>query len=145
MPDYDAEMLAEQALMIGLVDKDQAMQARFEAADGSPDAFLRVLLRKGLLTSWQVERLQKEILRDSSTAAARCSSTSPRERSPASIGASGYLAGIRSPSRCSANASSPTPTPSPGFCKEAEAGMKLVHPNIVQILDFGEEDKKHFA
>src|SRR5262249_40157353 len=30
------------------------------------------------------------------------------------------------------------------FHKEAEAGMKLVHPNIVQILDFGEEDKRHY-
>ena len=30
------------------------------------------------------------------------------------------------------------------FQKEAEAGMKLTHPNIVRILDYGDEDKKHY-
>src|SRR5947209_3565934 len=30
------------------------------------------------------------------------------------------------------------------FNQEAQAGLKLVHPNIVQIYDFGEEDKNHY-
>ena len=30
------------------------------------------------------------------------------------------------------------------FHKEAEAGMRLRHPNIVQIIDVGQQDNRHF-
>ena len=30
------------------------------------------------------------------------------------------------------------------FGKEAEAGLKLHHPNIVEMFDYGEQDKRHF-
>src|SRR5262249_60618323 len=30
------------------------------------------------------------------------------------------------------------------FNQEAEAGLKLIHPNIVRIFDYGEEEKHHY-
>src|SRR5437879_11106559 len=59
MPEYDAETLAEQAVMLGLVTREQASQAKADAEDGTADALLRTMVRKGLLTSWQMDRLQK--------------------------------------------------------------------------------------
>ncbi|AGA30089.1 protein kinase domain-containing protein [Singulisphaera acidiphila] len=144
MPDYDAETLAEQALMIGLVDKDQAMQARFEAEDGSPESLLRVLLRKGLLTSWQVERLQKGDPSGFFYGGCKvlfhiAEGTFARVyRGQRMIGGNSVAIKVLRQRFVS------DPDAISRFRKEAEAGMKLVHPNIVQILDFGEEDKKHY-
>lgn len=118
MPDYDAETLAEQALMIGLVDKDQAMQARFEAEDGSPESLLRVLLRKGLLTSWQVERLQKGDPSGFFYGGCKVLFHIAEGTFARVYRGQRMIGGIRSPSRCSANASSPTPTQSPGFARK---------------------------
>src|SRR3954454_22352896 len=59
MPELDAEMLAEQAVMLGLVSQEQSFLAKTDADDGSPEALVRALLRKGWLTSWQIERLNK--------------------------------------------------------------------------------------
>ena len=59
MPDLDAEMLVDQAVMLGLVSREQLREARAEAEDTSADMALRMLLRKGVLTSWQIERLKK--------------------------------------------------------------------------------------
>ncbi len=59
MAELDAESLAEQVVLLGLLSREQIRAARAEAADGSSDAIVRTLLRKGLLTSWQVEKLQK--------------------------------------------------------------------------------------
>ena len=59
MPDLDAEMLVDQAVMLGLVSREQLREATAEAEDTSADTVLRMLLRKGLLTSWQIERLKK--------------------------------------------------------------------------------------
>ncbi|WP_406700632.1 protein kinase [Singulisphaera sp. Ch08] len=144
MPDYDAETLAEQALMIGLVDKDQAMQARLEAEDGSPESLLRVLLRKGLLTSWQVERLQKGDPSGFFYGGCKvlfhiAEGTFARVyRGQRMIGGNSVAIKVLRQRFVS------DPDAISRFRKEAEAGMKLVHPNIVQILDFGEEDKKHY-
>src|SRR4051794_2778731 len=59
MPELDAESLVDQITMLGLVSREQLREAMADAEDGSPDAVLRMLLRKGWLTSWQVERLKK--------------------------------------------------------------------------------------
>lgn len=144
MPDYDAEMLAEQALMIGLVDKDQAMQARFEAADGSPDAFIRVLLRKGLLTSWQVERLQKGDPTGFFYGGCKVLFHIAEGTFARVYRGQRILGGNSVAIKVLRQRFVTDPDAISRFRKEAEAGMKLVHPNIVQILDFGEEDKKHF-
>src|SRR5262245_5356478 len=59
MPEIDVEMLVDQLTLIGLVSRDQYREARAEAGDNSGEALLRVLMRKGWLTSWQLERLKK--------------------------------------------------------------------------------------
>src|SRR5438067_7159439 len=59
MPELDAETLVDQVTMLGLVTREQLREAMADAGDGSPDAVLRALLRKGWLTSWQVDRLKK--------------------------------------------------------------------------------------
>src|SRR4029077_10970029 len=59
MPDIDAEMLVDQVKLIGLVSREQLDEATAEARDRSADSVLRMLLRKGSLTSWHVDRLKK--------------------------------------------------------------------------------------
>ena len=59
MAEIDAEMMVDQVMMLGLVSREQLHDATADAEDGSPDAVLRMLLRKGSLTSWQVDRLKK--------------------------------------------------------------------------------------
>ena len=87
--EIDIESLVDQLTMIGLVSREQHREARAEAEDGSGEAVLRVLLRKGWLTSWQLERLKKG---DPSGFffgdVPRRSSTWPRGPSPGSTGAS---------------------------------------------------------
>ena len=59
MPELDAESLVDQVSLLGLVSRDQIREATADAEDGSPDAVLRMLLRKGWFTSWQIDRLKK--------------------------------------------------------------------------------------
>ena len=59
MPEMDADLLLEQASLLGLITSNQAFEAKAEAEDGSLDAVSRTLLRKGWMTSWQIDRLQK--------------------------------------------------------------------------------------
>ena len=59
MAELDAELMVDQVTMIGLVSREQFREARTDAEDGSPDAVLRMLVRKGSLTSWQIDRLKK--------------------------------------------------------------------------------------
>ncbi|WP_422931366.1 protein kinase domain-containing protein [Singulisphaera sp. PoT] len=144
MVEFDAESLAEQAVMIGLVNNEQALEARMDAADGSADALLRSMLRKGLLTSWQIDRLQKsdptgfffggcKVLFHiaEGTFARVYRGVRLTDNKPVAIKV------LRQ--RFVAD-----PAAIIRFNKEAEAGMRLVHPNIVQILDYGEQDKKHY-
>ena len=144
MPDYDAEMLAEQALRIGLVDKDQAIHAKFEAEDGSPEAFLRALLRKGLLTSWQVERLQKGDPTGFFYGGCKVLFHLAEGTFARVYRGQRMMGGNSVAIKVLRQRFVTDPDSISRFRKEAEAGMKLVHPNIVQILDFGEEDKKHY-
>jgi hypothetical protein len=59
MSEFDAESLAQNATLLGLVTKAQAQEAKADADDGSAEALIRSFLRKELLTRWQVEKLQK--------------------------------------------------------------------------------------
>jgi eukaryotic-like serine/threonine-protein kinase len=144
MSDIDAQTLADQAAMLGLVTRPQAREAVINAEDGSVDALVRSFLRKGLLTSWQVERLKKgdptgfffggckvlfhlaegtfaRVYRgakpETGTAVAIKVLRQRYESDPAAIDL---------------------------FAKEAEAGTKLRHPNVVRTLDFGEQDGRHY-
>ena len=72
----------------------------------------------------------------------RCS-TWPRGRSPGSTGPS-------TPPAASPGGEGPAPAVRAipeavhRFHKEAEAGMRLSHPNIVRIIDVGQQDNRHF-
>ena len=114
MPDIDAQSLADQAVMLGLVTRAQAREAVADAEDGTSTPSSASFLRKGLLTSWQVERLQKgdpsgffyggcKVLFHlaEGTFARVYRGVQGRHRRP-------------SPSRCSASGSSPTRPPSTG-------------------------------
>jgi eukaryotic-like serine/threonine-protein kinase len=144
MPAFDAKSLAGQATMLGLITREQAREAKADAEDGTLETLTRALLRKGQMTSWQIDRIQKGDpsgffhggckvlfhLAEGTFArvyrGARLSDNLPvaikvlRQRFVADPGAVAL------------------------FHKEAEAGMKLRHPNIVPILDYGEQDKRHY-
>src|SRR5262245_43198241 len=59
MPELDAESMVDQFTMLGVISREQLRAAMVEADDASPDAVLRMLLRKGWLPSWQIDRLKK--------------------------------------------------------------------------------------
>ncbi|MFO0909728.1 MAG: protein kinase [Isosphaeraceae bacterium] len=145
MPELDAQDLADQAAMLGLVTRAQAREAMTDAEDGSLDAVIRSFTRKGLLTSWQIERLKKggdlsgfffggcKVLFHlaEGTFARVYRGERMDSRTPVAIKV------LRQ--RFANDAASIE-----RFNKEAEAGMKLSHDNIVRILDYGEEDKKYY-
>jgi CheY-like chemotaxis protein/tRNA A-37 threonylcarbamoyl transferase component Bud32 len=143
MPDLDAQSLADQAVMLGLVSRPDARLAVADAEDGSLDAIGRSFLRKGLLTSWQLERLKKGdpsgffyggckvLFHLAEGTFARVYRGVKDDGSPVAV-------------KVLRNRFVTDPEAVRRFHQEAEAGMKLRHPNIVRILDYGEEDKKHY-
>ena len=82
--------------------------------------------------------------RASSTARPRCSSTWRRGRSPGSTGASTPAAARPLAIKVLRQRFAAIPEAVHRFHKEAEAGMRLRHPNIVQIIDVGQQDNRHF-
>lgn len=144
MMDFDAQGLAEQAVLIGLVSRQEAREARDDAEDGSPEALSRAFLRKGLLTSWQLDRLMK------------------RDPSGFFYGgckvlfhiAEGTFArvyrGIKVPGgqpvaiKVLRKRFTTDPDSIKRFNQEAESGMRLHHPNIVRIYEYGESDSNYF-
>jgi eukaryotic-like serine/threonine-protein kinase len=144
MPDLDAEMLIDQAVMIGLVSREQLREARAEAEDGSPDTAVRMLLRKGGLTSWQIERLKKGdpkgfFYGDAKALFHLAEGTFARVYRGEHTTSKAPLA-IKVLRQRFVNISEAVER----FHKEAEAGMRLRHPNIVQIIDVGQQEQRHF-
>ena len=135
MPEIDIEMLVDQLTLIGLVSREQYREARAEAENGSGEALVRVLMRKGWLTSWQLERLKKGdpsgfFYGDYRALFHLAEGTFARvyrgrqEHSGAPVA----IKVLR-------NRFVQIPEAVLRFHKEAEAGMRLRHPNIVQIID----------
>jgi serine/threonine protein kinase len=130
--------------MLGLINRDQANAAKSDAEDGTPDALIRSLLRKGLLTSWQIDRLQKgdpsgffyggfKVLFHIA------------EGTFARVYRGQMVAGTQPVAiKVLRQRFATDPGAVERFNKEAEAGLKLQHPNIVRIHDFGEQDKRHY-
>ncbi len=144
MSDFDAEMLIERATLFGLVTSDQMQQAREEADDGTVEALQASLLRRGFLTSWQVERLLKgstsgffygghEVLFH------LAEGTFARVYRGRKVSSGEPVAIKVLRQRFTQDADSVE-----RFNYEAEAGMKLVHPNIVRIQDYGAQDGRHY-
>ena len=144
MPDLDAEMLVDQAVMLSLFSREQLREARAEAEDVSADAVLRMLLRKGSLTSWQIERLKKgdpsgffygdakalfHLAEGTFARVYRGEHTTTKAALAIKVLRQRFVTISEAVER---------------FHKEAEAGMRLRHPNIVQIIDVGQQDQRHF-
>jgi CheY-like chemotaxis protein len=144
MPEIDIETVVDQLTLIGLISRDQYRDARAEAEDGSGEAFLRVLMRKGWLTSWQLERLKKgdpssfffgnyrALFHLAEGTFARVYRGQHNETgSPAAV-------------KVLRQRFVSMPEAVMRFHKEAEAGMRLRHPNIVRLEDQGQQDNRHF-
>ncbi|GIW87730.1 MAG: protein kinase [Isosphaeraceae bacterium] len=144
MPEIDTETLADRAVLLGLVPASQMNQARDEAENGSVEALARTLVRKGLLTSWQRDKLLKgdvngffygqfkvlfHIAEGTFARVYRGQHTQ--------TGAPVAIKVLRRRFTSDASAVS-------RFAQEAEAGMRLVHPNIVRIYDYGEVERSHY-
>ena len=144
MPDFDAEMIVDQVVMLGLVSREQLREAKADAEDGSPDTTLRMLLRKGALTSWQIDRLKKGdpsgfFFGDSKVLFHLAEGTFARVYRGEHSTTKAPLA-IKVLRQRFASISEAVER----FHKEAEAGIRLRHPNIVQIIDVGQQDHRHF-
>ena len=144
MPEIDAEMMVDQVVMLGLVSREQLREAKADAEDGSPDTTLRMLLRKGALTSWQIDRLKKGdpsgfFFGDSKVLFHLAEGTFARVYRGEHITTKAALAIKVLRQRFAAISEAVE-----RFHKEAEAGIRLRHPNIVQIIDVGQQDHRHF-
>ena len=115
-----------------------------DAEDGSPDAVLRMLLRKGWLTSWQVERLKKGdpagFFYGESKVLFHLAEGTFAGVYRGEHGNSGQPLAIKVLRQRFA----PIPEAVHRFHKEAEAGIRLRHENIVRIIDVGQQDNRHF-
>jgi len=144
MAELDSEDMLEKALLIGLTSREQVQGARAEAVDNSADAVLRVLMRKGRLTSWQLDKLRKatnsgfffgeyKVLFHlaEGTFARVYRGEHVQSKSPVAI-------------KVLRQRFASMPEAVHRFHKEAEAGMKLRHPNIVRILDEGQQEQSHY-
>ncbi|MGO9467577.1 MAG: serine/threonine protein kinase, partial [Isosphaeraceae bacterium] len=144
MAEYDPELIVDQVTMLGLVSRQQMGEAMADVEDGKPDTLLRTLLRKGFLTSWQIERLKK----------GDPGGLFYGESKPLFHLAEGTFArvyrGVHVPTnkpvaiKVLRQRFAQLPEAVERFHKEAEAGMKLRHPNIVQVIEVGQQESRHF-
>jgi tRNA A-37 threonylcarbamoyl transferase component Bud32/CheY-like chemotaxis protein len=144
MAEIDAEAFADNAVLIGLVTHSQLRQARAEAEDGTVGAISRALMRKGFLTSWQRDRLVKGdttgfFFGDTKVLFHLAEGTFARVyRGRKGPGGSPVAVKVLR-RRFTMDKEAVV-----RFNQEAEAGMRLVHPNIVRIHEFGEHDKNYY-
>jgi eukaryotic-like serine/threonine-protein kinase len=144
MAEIDAEMLVDQVTMLGLVSREQLRVATADAEDGSPDAVLRMLLRKGSLTSWQIDRLKKGdpsgfFFGDSKVLFHLAEGTFAR------VYRGEHLTSLAPVAiKVLRQRFAMIPEAVERFHKEAEAGMRLRHPNIVSVIDVGRQENRHF-
>jgi serine/threonine protein kinase len=144
MSELDAESLVDQVTMLGLVSRERLREAMADAEDGSPDAVLRMLLRKGWLTSWQVDRLKKGdpsgFFYGEAKALFHLAEGTFARVYRAEHASSGQALAVKVLRQRFAQ----IPEAVRRFHKEAEAGMRLRHSNIVQIIDVGQQENRHF-
>jgi tRNA A-37 threonylcarbamoyl transferase component Bud32/CheY-like chemotaxis protein len=144
MAEIEAEVLCEQAVLLGLVTQAQSREAKEDAEDGTFEALSRSFLRKGLLTSWQIEKFKKGDLEgffyggckvlfhlaEGTFARVYRGSKTPGQQAVAiKVLRQRFVSDPGAIER---------------FNKEAEAGLKLIHPNIVRIFDYGDEEKRYY-
>jgi len=144
MTEIDAATLLDQAALIGLITRSQAKQAQADAKDGSVEAVSRELIRKDLLTAWQLEKLKKgdpggfffggckvlfHIAEGTFARVYRGRKIHGNQSVAIKVLRQRFVADAGAIAR---------------FNQEAESGLRLVHPNIVQIYEYGENEKRYF-
>lgn len=144
MTEFDADSFADRAVLLGLITRPQLREAREAAADGSIDELTRALVRMQFLTSWQVDRLLKGKtdgfffggvkvnfhIAEGTFARVYRGRKQPGNQSVAiKVLRQRFTADAKAVER---------------FNQEAEAGMRLIHPNIVRIYDYGDQDRQYF-
>ena len=137
MPDLDAESLVDQVTMLGLVSREQLREAigrrrgrlaRCGTADAAPQGAAHELAGRAAQEGGPGGFFYGD-----------CQGALPPRRGDLRAGLPGraYRAGSRSRSRCSASGSPRSRDAVDRFHKEAEAGIRLRHDNIVRIIDVG--------
>jgi len=140
----DAADLLDHAVLLGLINRQQAREAQAEAEDREIDSISRVLMRKGLLTSWQLERVKK-----GDTTGFFFGGCKVLFHLAEGTFARVYR-GVRGDTgepfavKVLRKRFSTDPEAVARFNKEAQEGMKLLHPNIVQLIDYGNVEKQHY-
>ncbi len=144
MADFDAQSVADQAVLIGLITREQASDAIRDARDGSIEELGRVLIRKQALTSWQFDKLKKgetqgfffgdcvvlfHLAEGTFARVYRGRKQSGKQSVAVKVLRQRFVSDRDSILR---------------FNKEAEAGLRIAHPNIVRIFDYGEQDRRHY-
>jgi tRNA A-37 threonylcarbamoyl transferase component Bud32 len=144
MSELDAESLLHTATLLGLVTKEEAREAKLEAEDGSLEALVKSLQRKELLTRWQVDKLRKG--EHSGFFYGGCVVLFHiAEGTFARVYRGKKLPGGQSVAiKVLRNRFVSDPAAIGRFNEEAEAGIKLIHPNIVRTYEYGAEDDKHY-
>jgi tRNA A-37 threonylcarbamoyl transferase component Bud32 len=144
MSEIDAESLAQNATLLGLVTKNQAQEAKLDAEDGSAEALIKSFLRKELLTRWQVEKLQKND--PSGFFYGGCAVLFHiAEGTFARVYRGKKLPGGQPVAiKVLRNRFVSDPEAVERFHKEAEAGLRLIHPHIVRTYEYGAEGDKHY-
>src|SRR3954470_14955419 len=140
----DAESLAENAVLIGLVSRADMSEARADAEDGSGEAIARVLMRKGYLTSWQRDKLIKgdtsgfffgtamvlfHLAQGTFARVYRGRDTSNGQPVAIKVLRKRFASDPAAVSR---------------FNQEAESGKRLSHTNIARIYEHGEQDRSFY-
>ncbi|WP_435005753.1 protein kinase domain-containing protein [Tundrisphaera lichenicola] len=144
MIEIDLQSFLDQATLIGLITRDQAAQAREDATDGSVEAVARILLRQDILTAWQVEKLKKGELSGFYYGGAKvlfhiAEGTFARVYRGRKMPGNQSVAIKVLRNRFVSDAGAVS-----RFNQEAESGLRLVHPNIVRIYEYGEADKRYY-
>ena len=142
--EVDIESLVDQLTLIGLITREQYREGRADAEDGSGEALIRTLMRKGWLTSWQLERLKKgdpsSFFYGNFRALFHLAEGTFARVYRGAHNDSGSPVAIK----VLRNRFASIPEAVDRFHKEAEAGMKLRHTNIVEVLDQGQQDNRHY-
>ena len=146
MPDLDltAQDLLDNAVRLGLITQSQANDVLVDAPDGSLKSVESQLSRRNLLTSWQLDRLRKGDSQGFFYGGHRvlfhiAEGTFARVYRGVRQYGNQPIAIKVLRQRFAADR-----TAIDRFRKEAEAGLKLIHPNVVRIYDYGEDQGRHF-
>ncbi len=140
-----AESIAQQVVELRLVDPQQVQDVWSEVGrNATPDELLQALVRRNLLTNWQVERVKKDYsvgfhYGDYTLLYMAGSGTFARVYR-AIHKTTGEIVAVKVLRSRHADSDDVIEH----FVREGQVGKKLRHPNIVAIYDYGKESHTHY-